>query len=289
MPPRLQGWLSRPRRRSLRRPRRKRPPPAQAWAAAAWAAWISNPCEHLFDRLRKAPEFRGLFVRRASCSAHRIESFAGRYRQPGPWRRGRPNIEGACQGWRPAAWREGFGARPGRANGGDVQPPQALAHRRADRSLPAAGSKFSFLPVIAWSHSHDPCRRCRRIGSLWVTRTALDIESLIGAIMAISVAVANAILLVTFAGRNRIGGARVRDAAVDGAASRLRPIVMTSSAMISGMLPMAIGLGEAGSQTAPLGRAVIGGLIGSTIATLVILPAVAGAGRDSRPAQRDRR
>ncbi len=125
--------------------------------------------------------------------------------------------------------------------------------------------------------------------ALWVTRTALNIESLIGAIMAISVAVANAILLVTFAGRNRIGGARVRDAAVDGAASRLRPIVMTSSAMISGMLPMAIGLGEAGSQTAPLGRAVIGGLIGGTIATLVILPAVAGAGRDSRPAQRDRR
>src|SRR5579885_2914729 len=119
MPPRLQGWLSRPRRRSLRRPRRKRPPPAQAWAAAAWAAWISNPCEHLFDRLRKAPEFRGLFVRRASCSAHRIESFAGQYRQPGPWRRGRPNIEGACQGWRTETFTPGGGA-PALASAFDI-------------------------------------------------------------------------------------------------------------------------------------------------------------------------
>jgi multidrug efflux pump subunit AcrB len=109
---------------------------------------------------------------------------------------------------------------------------------------------------------------------LWITRTTLNIESLIGAIMAIGVAVANAILLVTFAERNRIGGAPVPDAAVDGAASRLRPILMTSCAMIAGMLPMAIGLGEAGSQTAPLGRAVIGGLTGATIATLIILPPI---------------
>ena len=110
--------------------------------------------------------------------------------------------------------------------------------------------------------------------ALWITRTTLNIESLIGAIMAIGVAVANAILLVTFAERNRIGGAHVSDAAVDGAASRLRPILMTSCAMIAGMLPMAIGLGEAGSQTAPLGRAVIGGLTGATITTLMILPAI---------------
>jgi multidrug efflux pump subunit AcrB len=102
----------------------------------------------------------------------------------------------------------------------------------------------------------------------------LNVESLIGAIMAIGVAVANAILLVTFAERNRIDGAQVLNAAVDGAASRLRPILMTSCAMIAGMLPMAIGLGEAGSQTAPLGRAVIGGLTGATIATLIILPAI---------------
>jgi multidrug efflux pump subunit AcrB len=110
--------------------------------------------------------------------------------------------------------------------------------------------------------------------ALWITGTTLNIESLMGAIMAIGVAVANAILLITFAERARLDGALVPDAAVMGAASRLRPILMTSCAMIAGMLPMAAGLGEGGSQTAPLGRAVIGGLAGATIATLVILPAV---------------
>ena len=110
--------------------------------------------------------------------------------------------------------------------------------------------------------------------ALLITGTTLNIESLIGTIMAIGVAVANAIMLVTFAERNRVGGAKVPDAAVEGAASRLRPILMTSCAMIAGMLPMAVGLGESGSQTAPLGRAVIGGLMGATIATLLMLPAI---------------
>jgi multidrug efflux pump subunit AcrB len=110
--------------------------------------------------------------------------------------------------------------------------------------------------------------------ALGITGTTLNIQSLMGAIMAIGVAVANAILLVTFAERIRIEGAPAPDAAVTGAASRLRPILMTSFAMIAGMLPMAIGLGEGGDQTAPLGRAVIGGLIGATFATLIILPAI---------------
>jgi multidrug efflux pump subunit AcrB len=110
--------------------------------------------------------------------------------------------------------------------------------------------------------------------ALAVTGTTLNIQSLMGAIMAIGVAVANAILLVTFAERNRIEGAPALDAAVAGATSRLRPILMTSCAMIAGMLPMAVGLGEGGSQTAPLGRAVVGGLIGATFATLVVLPAI---------------
>jgi multidrug efflux pump subunit AcrB len=95
-----------------------------------------------------------------------------------------------------------------------------------------------------------------------------------GAIMAIGVAVANAILLVTFAERSRMAGNPADVAAVDGAQSRLGPILMTSVAMIAGMLPLAIGLGEGGEQTAPLGRAVIGGLIVATLATLVVLPAV---------------
>jgi multidrug efflux pump subunit AcrB len=110
--------------------------------------------------------------------------------------------------------------------------------------------------------------------ALRVTGTTLNIQSFVGAIMAVGVAVANAILLVTFAERSRVEGSRVPDAAVEGAASRLRPILMTSLAMIAGMVPMAVGFGEGGDQTAPLGRAVIGGLVGATLATLFILPAV---------------
>jgi multidrug efflux pump subunit AcrB len=110
--------------------------------------------------------------------------------------------------------------------------------------------------------------------ALWLTRTTLNIQSFMGAIMAIGVAVANAILLVTFAERSRAEGREPWDAAIEGAGSRLRPILMTSLAMIAGMIPMALGLGEGSEQTAPLGRAVIGGLIGATCATLVVLPAV---------------
>jgi multidrug efflux pump subunit AcrB len=102
----------------------------------------------------------------------------------------------------------------------------------------------------------------------------LNIQSFMGAIMAVGVAVANAILLVTFAERDRMAGASVTVAAVEGAQSRLRPILMTSFAMIAGMLPVALGLGEGGEQTAPLGRAVVGGLAAATLATLLILPAV---------------
>jgi len=110
--------------------------------------------------------------------------------------------------------------------------------------------------------------------TLWATGTTLNIQSFMGAIMAIGVAVANAILLVTFAERSRMSGNAADAAAVDGAQSRLRPILMTSFAMIAGMLPMAVGLGEGGEQTAPLGRAVVGGLAVATLATLLILPSV---------------
>ena len=109
--------------------------------------------------------------------------------------------------------------------------------------------------------------------ALWLTRTTVNIQSFIGAIMAMGVAVSNAILLVTFADRERA----TRDnaaAAVEGGRSRLRPILMTSVAMIAGMFPMALGLGKSGAQTAPLGRAVIGGLALATVATLLVLPAI---------------
>jgi multidrug efflux pump subunit AcrB len=109
---------------------------------------------------------------------------------------------------------------------------------------------------------------------LWLTRTTLNIQSFMGAIMAVGVAVANSILLVTFAERSRMSGAVSDAASVEGARSRLRPILMTSLAMIAGMMPMALGLGEGDEQSAPLGRAVVGGLAVATLATLLILPSV---------------
>jgi multidrug efflux pump subunit AcrB len=109
---------------------------------------------------------------------------------------------------------------------------------------------------------------------LWLTGTTLNIQSFIGAIMAIGVAMANAILLVTFAEMRRQGGDTAGDAARHGAGGRLRAILMTSCAMIAGMLPMALAFGESGQQNAPLGRAVIGGLAAATIATLLVLPAI---------------
>jgi multidrug efflux pump subunit AcrB len=109
---------------------------------------------------------------------------------------------------------------------------------------------------------------------LWLSGTTLNIQSAMGAIMAVGVAVANAILLVTFAEKARNASADPLAAAVEGARSRLRPILMTSCAMIAGMTPLALGLGSAGDQTAPLGRAVVGGLALATLATLFVLPSV---------------
>jgi multidrug efflux pump subunit AcrB len=112
--------------------------------------------------------------------------------------------------------------------------------------------------------------------ALRASGTTLNIQSFMGAIMAVGVAVANAILLVTFAERRRQAGLPSAEAAVDAARSRLRPILMTSLAMIAGMAPLALGLGEGGEQTAPLGRAVVGGLAAATVATLLVLPCVFG-------------
>ncbi|MBI3471373.1 MAG: efflux RND transporter permease subunit, partial [Candidatus Solibacter usitatus] len=108
---------------------------------------------------------------------------------------------------------------------------------------------------------------------LLFTDTTLNVQSFMGAIMAIGISVANAILLVTFAENARREGASVHDAAVEGGRGRLRAILMTATAMIAGMIPLALGTGER-AQTAPLGRAVIGGLLVATVATLTILPAV---------------
>jgi len=109
---------------------------------------------------------------------------------------------------------------------------------------------------------------------LLATGTTLNVQSFMGAIMAIGIAVANSILLVTFAERSRHEGRPLLEAIREGAGGRLRAILMTASAMICGMAPMAIGFGEGGAQSAPLARAVIGGLIAATFTTLTILPSI---------------
>jgi multidrug efflux pump subunit AcrB len=109
---------------------------------------------------------------------------------------------------------------------------------------------------------------------LRATGTTLNVQSFMGAIMAIGVAVANAILLVTFAEHARQRGDSPLRIGIDAARARMRPVLMTSSAMIAGMLPLALALGEGAEATAPLGRAVIGGLAMATLATLIVLPSV---------------
>ena len=106
--------------------------------------------------------------------------------------------------------------------------------------------------------------------ALMLTGTTLNLQSFMGAIMSVGVAVANAILLVTFAHRAQLTGLSKRDAALESATTRLRPILMTTLAMIAGMIPMAL----ARSQTSPLAIATIGGLALATVATLLVLPAV---------------
>jgi CzcA family heavy metal efflux pump len=114
------------------------------------------------------------------------------------------------------------------------------------------------------------------MGILWmlaITGTTLNVQSLMGAIMAVGIAVSNSILLVSFANEARSEEALDATQAISRAArTRLRPVLMTALAMILGMLPMALGLGEAGEQNAPLGRAVIGGLLVATFMTLLIVP-----------------
>src|SRR3989449_11300037 len=107
-----------------------------------------------------------------------------------------------------------------------------------------------------------------------------------GAIMSVGVATANSILMVSFANDQMLEGLDARRAALAAGATRLRPVLMTALAMIIGMLPMSLGLGEGGEQNAPLGRAVIGGLVGATFATLFLVPVVYSVLR-RRPPRKD--
>jgi len=122
---------------------------------------------------------------------------------------------------------------------------------------------------------------------LLLTRTTVNVPSLMGAIMSIGVATANSILVVTFAKDRLAETGNAFTAALDAGYIRLRPVMMTALAMIIGMVPMAIGLGEGGEQNAPLGRAVIGGLLFATVATLFFVPVVFCMIRTPRDADPD--
>jgi multidrug efflux pump subunit AcrB len=119
---------------------------------------------------------------------------------------------------------------------------------------------------------------------LFVTQTTFSVPALLGAIMTIGVATANSILMVTFANDQREAGRNSHDAALAAGVTRLRPVVMTALAMIIGMLPMSLGLGEGGEANAPLARAVIGGLMVATFCTLFIVPIAYAWLRKAAPA-----
>jgi multidrug efflux pump subunit AcrB len=131
-----------------------------------------------------------------------------------------------------------------------------------------------------------PAGFCGIVWMLFVTHTTFSVPALMGAIMSVGVATANSILVVTFANDQMLEGRDARSAALAAGATRLRPVMMTALAMIIGMLPMSLGLGEGGEQTAPLGRAVIGGLTVATFATLFLVPLVYSVLR-RRPPKRD--
>jgi multidrug efflux pump subunit AcrB len=118
---------------------------------------------------------------------------------------------------------------------------------------------------------------------LFLSHTTLSVPALMGAIMCVGVATANSILVVTFANDQRRAGRDAVHAALASGMTRLRPVLMTALAMIMGMLPMSLGLGDGGEQNAPLGRAVIGGLLFATVTTLFFVPVMYSLLRRSAP------
>jgi len=119
-----------------------------------------------------------------------------------------------------------------------------------------------------------PAALCGIAWMLFITGTTLSVPALTGAIMTMGVATANSILVIAFARQQRDLGIEPLAAAAAAGATRIRPVLMTAAAMIIGMIPMALGLGEGGEQNAPLGRAVIGGLVFATVSTLIFVPVV---------------
>jgi multidrug efflux pump subunit AcrB len=120
---------------------------------------------------------------------------------------------------------------------------------------------------------------------LFLSNTTLSVPALMGAIMCVGVATANSILVVTFANEQRAHGYDAHQAALIAGMTRLRPVCMTAAAMIIGMLPMSLGMGEGGEQNAPLGRAVIGGLLCATMTTLFFVPVMYAILRKKAPVE----
>ena len=129
---------------------------------------------------------------------------------------------------------------------------------------------------------------CGILWMLFATQTTFNVPSLMGTIMTIGVATANSILMVVFANDERVAGKNQFEAALNAGFTRLRPVCMTALAMIIGMLPMALALGEGGEQNAPLGRAVIGGLLLATVGTLFIVPVIYSLMKKNAPADFDK-
>jgi multidrug efflux pump subunit AcrB len=132
-----------------------------------------------------------------------------------------------------------------------------------------------------------PATLCGILTMLYITGTSLSVPSLMGAIMAVGVASANSILLVTFAREQQLAGSTAFDAALSAGHTRIRPVLMTAAAMIVGMIPMALGLEAGEEQNAALARAVIGGLLFATPTTLLVVPylfAVLRRGNDGKEA-----
>ncbi len=129
---------------------------------------------------------------------------------------------------------------------------------------------------------------CGILWMLYITQTTFNVPSLMGTIMTIGVATANSILMVVFANDERVAGKTQMEAALNAGFTRLRPVLMTALAMIIGMLPMALALGEGGEQNAPLGRAVIGGLLVATIGTLFIVPVIYSLLKNTVPVDFDK-
>ena len=130
---------------------------------------------------------------------------------------------------------------------------------------------------------------CGILWMLFATQTTFSVPSLMGTIMTIGVATANSILMVVFANDERAEGKDQHEAALNAGYTRLRPVIMTALAMIIGMLPMALALGEGGEQNAPLGRAVIGGLLFATVGTLFAVPVMYSLVRKNLPVDYDQR